>query len=134
MTMLATLFAVSAQVALPLPAAAQSGIILGERPITRAEVVTFVRKQFAMMDRDRDGFVSPAEFESYYAQQADTAQVGLGHIGRHWFEKTDADGDGRVTQDEAEVRPLQLFDMADVNHDGVASVQEQSMAQLFMGK
>jgi hypothetical protein len=117
-----------------IPALAQSGIALGERPINRVEVSQFVKKQFATMDVNHDGRISPSEFEAYRAKQGDQAQTGLGHIGRRWFEKTDADGDGRVTLQEAEDRPLQLFDMADVDRDGTASIEEQSMAQLIIGK
>jgi hypothetical protein len=119
-------------ISLAASAFAQSGITLGERPIRRTEVVAFVRKQFAEMDSNHDGQVSPAEAQAYRARQPAGEQTGLGHIGGHWFEKTDADGNGRVSLQEAIDRPLRLFDMADMNHDGVASVEEQSMAQLFL--
>ncbi len=115
-------------------ALAQSAIILGERPIKRTEVTTFVTRQFAEMDTNHDGFVSPAEFDAFRAREDVNAPGGLGHIGRRWFEKTDVNGDGRISLAEAVDRPLQLFDLADVNRDGVASVEEQSMAQLFLGK
>ena len=116
------------------PALAQSSIALGERPIRRAEVVAFVAKQFAAMDANRDGHVSPAEFKAFYAKQPPKAQAGIGRVGVSWFEKTDTNGDGRVILAEAQARPLKLFDMADANGDGVASVNEQSIAMLFMGK
>lgn len=116
------------------PCLAQTAITLGERPITRTEVSRFVKKQFGVMDGNHDGHVSPAEFESYRAQQVGKEQAGIGHIGARWFEKADADGDGRVTLPEAEARPLRFFDMADANGDGTASVDEQSVAKLFMGK
>lgn len=119
---------------LTAPCFAQSAITLGERPITRTDVSSFVRKQFAVMDGNHDGHVSPAEFEDYRARQVGKVQAGIGHIGARWFEKTDADGDGRVTLQEAEARPLRFFDMADANGDGTASVEEQSVAKLFMGK
>jgi hypothetical protein len=126
--------AAAATVIAPLPALAQSDIALGERPIRRAEVIIFVKKQFAAMDSNHDGQVSQAEFQAYRAKQPESASRGLGHIGDRWFEKTDADGNGRVSQEEAIARPLQMFDMADMNHDGVASIDEQSVAQLLMGK
>ncbi|MBY8821936.1 EF-hand domain-containing protein [Sphingomonas colocasiae] len=116
------------------PTAAQSAIALGERPIKRAEVVAFVKRQFAQMDVNRDGHVDPREYEAYRAAQGDRTGAGLGYIGRRWFERADANGDGRVTPEEAQARPLQLFDMADANRDGVASLQEQSVASLFMGR
>jgi hypothetical protein len=115
------------------PALAQS-LQLGQRPIRRAEVVAGVKAQFAEMDTNHDGTVSPAEFEAYHAREADMpdGNAGLAHVGSHWFERADANGDGRVTLSEATVRPLQMFDMADSNHDGVASLDEQSVAALMM--
>lgn len=116
-----------------LPVHAQGGIILGERPISRAEVNTFVTKQFARMDSSGDRHVSPAEFEAYRARQADAGRSGLARVGRRWFEKSDANVDGKVTLAEALARPLQMFDMADVDRDGIASLREQSFAQLLIG-
>ncbi|MDB5687819.1 MAG: hypothetical protein JWR77_2408 [Rhizorhabdus sp.] len=115
------------------PAGAQSQA-LGERPIKRAEVMTGVKSQFAEMDRNHDGAVSPAEFAAYRAKQAAQPDGGAGlfRVGSHWFERTDTNGDGRVTIAEAQVRPLQMFDMADANRDGTASVDEQSMAMMLM--
>jgi hypothetical protein len=133
-TITALLLTLCAQAALVSPAAAQSSIALGERPIKRVEVVVFVKRQFAQMDANRDGHVDPAEFEAYRARQGDREGAGLGYIGRRWFERADGNGDGRVTVEEAQVRPLQLFDMADANRDGTASLTEQSVASLFMGK
>lgn len=132
-TTLAMFLAASA-VAIAAPALAQAGIMLGERPITRAEVAAFAKKQFAQMDTNHDGHVTPPEFEAYRAQQGDRERTGLGHIGRRWLKKTDADYDGEVTLEEAVARPVEMFDMADINRDGIASVQEQSVAQVFMGK
>ncbi|HEX7784410.1 MAG TPA: EF-hand domain-containing protein [Sphingobium sp.] len=136
MTRSAILFPFALSVALlsGAPAFAQGDLALGERPIKRAEVTTFVKKQFAEMDANHDGQVSQAEFQAYRAKQPENGARGIGHIGGRWFEKTDADGNGRVSLEEAIARPLQMFDMADMNHDGVASIDEQSVAQLLMGK
>ncbi|QTH24256.1 EF-hand domain-containing protein [Rhizorhabdus wittichii] len=123
-----------ALLSLSAASAAHAGLELGQRPITRAEVAAVAKKQFAEMDADRNGFVSPAEFERYREiQNAQPDQGrGLTHIGRSWFDKCDTNGDGKVSQAEALARPLGLFDMADANRDGVASVAEQSVAMLFM--
>lgn len=113
---------------------AQAGLQLGERPISRGEVIATVKKQFTVMDLNRDGGIGPDEFEAYREKQAAMPDQGRGltRIGRSWFERSDADGDGRVTPSEAQGRPLELFDMADANRDGVASVAEQSVAALFV--
>lgn len=131
--LLSVLLALSAQVALAAPPP-PAGIALGERPIRRAEVIAFVRKQFADMDTNRNGSINPAEHQAYRARQGDKAKAGLGYIGRSWFEKSDTDGDGRIILAEAQGRPLQFFDMADVDNDGIASIREQSLASLFLGR
>jgi len=124
----------TALAALSAATAAQAGLQLGERPITRAEVIATVKKQFAQMDTNHDGSISESEFEAYREVQARMPDEGRGltHIGRSWFERSDTNGDGRISLTEAQGRPLELFDMADANHDGVASVSEQSLAQLFV--
>lgn len=120
--------------ALGLAGAAQAGLQLGERPITRSEVITVAKKQFVEMDANRDGSVSPDEFERYREKQNAEPDQGRGltHIGRSWFDKCDENGDGRISQAEAVARPVGLFDMADVNRDGVASLSEQQMAMIFI--
>jgi hypothetical protein len=133
-TMFPMLIALTAQAALAAPAFAQTSIALGERDIRRGEVVAFVKKQFAQMDTNRDANISPREYEAYRARQGERSQAGLGYIGRSWFEKSDVDGNGRISLAEAQGRPLQFFDMADVDGDGIASVREQGLASLFLGR
>jgi len=125
--------ATSVSIAAFSPAVAQS-LQLGQRPIRRAEVVAGVSAQFAEMDTNHDGAISPPEFEAYRAKEATMpdGNAGLTHVGSHWFDRADANGDGRVTLAEAQARPLQMFDMADSNHDGVASLDEQSLAAMMM--
>jgi len=127
-TILFTLLALSGATA------AQAGLQLGQRPITRSEVIATVKKQFAQMDSNHDGSISPAEFDAYRDVQAQMPDQGRGltHIGRSWFDRSDANGDGRISLSEAQGRPLELFGLADGNGDGVASVSEQSLAQLFV--
>jgi len=114
------------------PAMAQ--LQLGERPITRAEVAKVAKAQFAEMDANKDGYVSPPEFEAYREKQKARPDQGRGltHIGRSWFDKCDSDGDGRISLSEAQARPLGLFDLADTDRDGTASLAEQQIASIFI--
>lgn len=126
----------AALLTLSITSTAEAGIALGERPIKRQEVIATVKAQFAEMDADHDGSVSYEEFERFREIQNARPDRGEGltRITKSWFERSDADGNGRVTASEAQTRPLELFDMADVNKDGIASVSEQSMAMLLIGK
>lgn len=118
--------------ALAAPVLAQPA--LPDRPIARTEVTAAVRAKFAQIDANHDGVVTRAEYEAYRAHMAagDVDRGGGGaafvHIGGHWFERADAKGDGRVTLSEATSHPLELFDMADTNHDGVVSLRERKLA------
>jgi len=117
---------------LAAPIAAQEAP--GDGPITRAQVTAAVRRQFRAMDANNNGVVTRAEFEAYRARTGEgTPGDPFGHVGHKWFEKADTNGDGRVTFAEAEARPDQLFDMADLNHDGVVSPSERQMASMLMG-
>jgi hypothetical protein len=120
--------------ALAAATSAQAGLQLGERPISRGEVIATVKKQFAKMDSDGNGSISHDEYLDYRDYQATLPDGGRGltKIGRNWFDQCDEDGNGRITLREAQGRPLELFGMADANGDGVASVNEQSLAALFV--
>ncbi len=120
---------------LAVPAFAQTAQQFPDRPIARAEVIAVVKRQFAAMDRNRDGVVTQPEFAAFRAHQSPAPPTGveaIAHISGRWFERADADGDGRVTLDEALARPLQLFDLADIDRDGVVSVKERQVAMALM--
>ena len=103
-----------------------------DRPIRRDEVIAAVTKQFNLIDANHDGAITRAEFERFHAspagQAASAATSPFDHIGGHWFDHADPSGQGRVTLQMAETHPLEMFDMADVNHDGVVGVDEMKMA------
>ncbi|MGI4732033.1 MAG: EF-hand domain-containing protein [Janthinobacterium lividum] len=130
------LLAALALAALPATASAQTASQFPDRPITRGEVIAVVKRQFAQMDVNHDGVVTRPEFDRFRARQQPAPASGvdaLSHIGATWFDRTDTKGDGRITPDEALARPLHLFDLADVNKDGVVSVQERQVAMTLMG-
>ena len=109
-------------------AAAQA---LPDRPISRSEVIAAAKAQFQKIDANHDGIVTRAEFDAFRARQAASGDANEGpfsHVGGHWFDHADPNGTGRVTLQQAEQHPLELFDMADVNHDGVVSPSEARMA------
>ncbi len=125
---------------MPLSSAFAQGVQdLPHRPIARSEIVADIKQQFAQMDANHDGVINRAEFEAYRDRQnagphnaSESAAALFGHVGSHWFDRADANQDGRVTLQEAEERPLHLFDMADANHDGVVSLQEQQIATMML--
>ena len=124
------LFLFAALSGLVAPAIAQ----VPDGPITRTQVQAAVRRQFAQMDTNHDGTVTRAEFDAYRARTSRAATDDpFGHVGSHWFDRADASGNGRVTLAEAEQRPMQLFDIADLDHDGTISPQERRMAEMLMG-
>jgi len=126
--MIKTPFALLTAALLTTVAAAQA---LPDRPIPRAEVIAAAKAQFQKIDTNHDGIVTRAEFEAFRARQAasgTTKESPFSHVGGHWFDHADPNGTGRVTLEQAEQHPLQLFDMADVNHDGVVSPSEARMA------
>lgn len=132
---LSRLLLLAASFAIAAPALAQSASDLPERPIRRAEVEQVVKRQFAALDANRDGVVTRAEFDAFRARQEagkGAVEGPFGHVGGHWFDRADTKGDGRVTLAEAEARPLQLFDTADLNHDGVISLEERKVASMMM--
>jgi Ca2+-binding EF-hand superfamily protein len=116
--------------ALALGATMASAQDLPDRPISRAEVIAAAKAQFQKIDANRDGVVTRAEFDAYRARQSAAGgdDNPFTHVGSHWFDHADPNGTGRVTLQQAEQHPLQLFDMADMNHDGVISPSEARMA------
>lgn len=108
---------------------------LPDRPISRSEVIAAAKVQFQRIDTNHDGIVTRDEFDAFRAKQAAAGgdDNPFTHVGGRWFDHADPNGTGRVTLRQAEQHPLQLFDMADMNHDGVISPTEARMAMALRG-
>ena len=107
-----------------------------DRPVHRNEIVTAAKRQFAAIDANHDGIITREEFARFRASPAGRVAAATSnpfeHVGGHWFDHADPDGTGRVTLSMAEQRPLTMFDQADINRDGVLSVEELKLARAVM--
>jgi len=115
-------------------------------------------EQFAKLDTDKNGQLSKEEFNAprERGHGKDGEQAGRGHDGHggkhwghggqrghhggmamrgQWFERADANKDGKVTLAEASAGPLEMFDKADANKDGTMSPDEhQAMRDSMRAK
>jgi hypothetical protein len=69
----------------------------GDGEITKQEVEQAVKKAFAFLDQNQDGFISPAELQAALTERTGRTQKGL--IGL-MFEVLDANKDGKVSMEE----------------------------------
>jgi hypothetical protein len=97
---------------------------------------------FDRMDANHDGSLSRDEYLAYRARgpraargphvagapRPHRASLGWGFTGR-WFDRVDADHDGRVSLAEAQRAATSLFDRLDTNHDGTLSPDERAAAR-----
>lgn len=110
------------------PSFAQPVRSVGERPISRKEITSFVGEQFANADLDKDGAITRIELQACRAQLDTRDQAGFDDIVAQSFDQADIDADGEIARWEVDQRAMQIFDLVDVDQDGIASIEEQSLA------
>jgi Ca2+-binding EF-hand superfamily protein len=113
------------------------------QPMTRAEVVQKVQQHFAMLDTNKDGFVTRDEAKGARMEKMEM------HAGNA-FDRLDANHDGSITRQEFDAGHQamaahragrhgggmamhagmmgHMFEMADANKDGRVSLQEATAA------
>jgi hypothetical protein len=102
---------------------------------------------FAMLDTDKNGQLSRAEFTAERARPTRNGdgkgrhmRMGMrghggpggmaqGRMGGRMFAMMDANKDGKVTLAEASARPLAMFDRADADKDGKVTPEERRAAR-----
>lgn len=105
------------------------------QPMTRAGVIEKVQQHFAMLDANKDGFVTQEEAQAAHMQKAGEGHSGAGSHGRmmgRMLGMADADKDGRVSLQEATAAATAHFDRADANHDGTLTPDEMRAAHQAM--
>lgn len=106
-------------------------------------------RAFAALDKDSNGAISRAEFAAYPPPPPPPRGGGMrmdgpppgdrgpmmmppgaggrGMIDGSWFDRFDANHDGKLTAAEMQSAALAMFDRADANHDGTISPDERRM-------
>ncbi|KKC27721.1 EF-hand domain-containing protein [Sphingomonas sp. SRS2] len=103
-------------------------------------------ERFAALDTDKNGTLSKDEFSTRAPRpEGKDGERRFGHRGGHggkhgmhhrggfgggqWFERADANKDGKVSLAEASTGALAMFDRADTDKNGTISVEEHKAAR-----
>lgn len=102
-------------------------------PIARADLIAAYRQMLAVIDSDRDGLISRAEWSASTelvgkASRASPIRVVLDASPEDMFRLWDSDQDGLLAFEELVRPPLASFDCMDADHDGVVQPGEADLA------
>ncbi len=115
--------------------------VAGQGPMHHAS-----EERFKAMDKDGDGKISAAEFETHHSAKLMESDLdGDGKVtydelkaarekrreerAQAFFKSLDTDGDGAVTEAELKARPDPMFAKLDANKDGLLSADEIKAAR-----
>ncbi len=90
------------------------------------------KRAFARLDRNGDGVVDEQEVDLARQAIVDRATMMEMRLSIRW-RHMDKNGDGRVTADEFQTRPM-MFELADRNGDGVVSDDEIDLLRALLGR
>ena len=100
------------------------------------EYLAVQKKEFARMDANGDGKLTPQEFAAPRRQAPQTKkpaeQAGRGQGIKKIFANADANGDGKLSREEAPAQIGNRFDMIDSDGDGFITLQE--IQQIMRGR
>lgn len=85
--------------------AQQAGPDRRAQPTTRADVTARVKERFALVDANRDGAVTRAEFDGYRAKAQAERETKRTERRGEMFARLDANKDGQISQAEFAARP-----------------------------
>jgi Ca2+-binding EF-hand superfamily protein len=122
-----------------ITAAALAGPVLAQPPATGAtaqpgaaqsapagmglqDLQTQQWSRLAMLDSDKDGRISRAEWDA-------VAAMAPGQLSPALWERLDTNKDGFVTREELNVRVAASFPLMDANHDNVVTADEMQAYQ-----
>lgn len=93
-----------------------------DRQITRTEFTTYRVNNFARIDRNRDGVLSPKDAPPFGAR-------AMGFDITQMMREFDANGDGKVTQQELATGPTPVFDRVDSDGNNTVTEAEVKAAR-----
>ena len=105
---------------------------------TRESAAAKFKLEFAATDTNHDGVLSRSEVQARMAgmrtAKGEIDPVHAKRLADLWFKNADKNGDGKVTEGEAQALLAETFDRYDANHDGKLGPTERDNARRSMNQ